>query len=205
MESNTGIPSTSDQVGNLAPASKPRSFWARRWVLAILGWILLSLGFFLWLGTQTKFFGVERWLKPACAAQAEVLVVRIRAGPTPAGKMKENEARDDDYLGTHQVLLKSPLIIEKAVKDHQLHFLSSFAGCDPAKAINKSLSIRRNPPSSVVLEITYRGTNAEDCIAVLNGILQTYQGVVEEANSNVGRDSGGFDVRVIDGPRLKTR
>ncbi len=97
----------------------------------------------------------------------------------------------DDYTATHVILLRSPIIIEKAVKKKDLASLRTFEGSgDPVGNIINSLAINRDKDSAGaagnIIFISYRGPVAEDCGKILTAILESYQEFLNDAYRNVG-------------------
>ncbi len=107
----------------------------------------------------------------------------------------DSAAYFEDYLAEHMVLIKSPLIIDRAVKSGKLRSLKSFAGlANPTNAIIGSLSITRdsttNPlESNHILKLSVSGADPEDCRAVLNAVLESYKQFLEETYRNVGEET----------------
>ena len=72
--------------------------------------------------------------------------------PTPKKRpdyvtgMDTRQLAVEDYVSTHQVLVRSPLIIDRAVKKRDLHVLKSFAGekDDLTEVIAKALTVTRS-------------------------------------------------------------
>jgi polysaccharide biosynthesis transport protein len=138
---------------------------------------LVVLAALVGLGVGTLLYAQRA---PVYQSSAQVLVVQKSRSPLPVG----NDPRRtyiEDHLSTHLILLKSPLIVEGAVKKRELGSLKSFeGGGDPAGAILGSLVVSRDQSSgtngpSNILNLSYRGPVAEDSGKVLSAIIESYQ------------------------------
>src|SRR5262245_42522159 len=82
---------------------------------------------------------------PVYQAGAQVLVVKKTSDALPIAGGDPRLTFVEDYLSTHLVLIRSPLILERAVKKRELASLRSFAGAgDPAGAILAGLTAGRD-------------------------------------------------------------
>jgi capsular exopolysaccharide synthesis family protein len=122
---------------------------------------------------------------------AQILVVKKRSDAISLGG-NERIAFYDDYVSTHLVLIKSPLIVERAVKKRSLRDLKSFAGqADVAGAIAGALGADRDAKKDAnaipnnIINLTYRGPVAEECGIVLRAIIDSYKEFLDETYRNV--------------------
>lgn len=134
-------------------------------------------------GAQAKQ-AVGQDKKTMFEAEAQVMVIPKRVPGKEKGK-----GTDEEDIATQLVLLKSPLLIERAIKNHQLQSLKVFAGREPVQIMIESLIVQRHPASPYILDFAFRGTEAEDCIAVLKAILQTYSEFLDEEYRQVSRET----------------
>ncbi len=153
-------------------------------MLSLLGFFLIGEVLLFWfslqpLGAQARQ-GTDPGSQPLFEAEAQVLVLWNRVPLIPR-KASDQDPPEQQDLIAHMVLLKSPGLIERTVKNHKLKSLKSFAGRDPVKVIMESLSIRRPSRSGYILIFSFRGPEAEDCSTVLKAVLQTYTDFLEEA------------------------
>ena len=126
---------------------------------------------------------------------AQVMVIKKRADPVPLQGLNGGTGLYDDYAAAHAVLLRSPVIVERAVKEHNLQDLPSFAGQgNPSGQImgNLSVSVAQGGGANPILSLTYRGAASEDCRAVLNAVIHTYENFLEETYQNVNKESAGL-------------
>jgi capsular exopolysaccharide synthesis family protein len=123
---------------------------------------------------------------------AQVLVVKKRSDVVSLGGNDSRVAFYDDYVSTHLVLIKSPLIVERAVKKRSLRALKSFEEQgDAASAIIGSLAADRDAKKDTnaipnnIINLSYRGPVAEECGVVLKAIIDSYKDFLDETYRNV--------------------
>src|SRR5437762_2586002 len=127
--------------------------WRRKWFLVLGIAASLSLGALYYARCATVY-----------RADAQVLVVKKRPDALPFPGAEVGAGYYEDYLATHQTLIRSPLIVGRAVKKRELQSLRSFAAQgDPAGLISGSLSVVRDSKDSGgnfnnVLNLSYRGS-----------------------------------------------
>jgi len=156
-----------------------RIFWRRK-SLVILGTVVGLVGGILYYAQAP----------PVYESVSQVLLVKKRP-ETMAGL---NNLFDlQDQLPTHQTLVKSPVIIEQAIKTRKLRELASLADAeDPVEAIALSLGTARataRATSKDILQLTYRGRDPEDCAAILNALVECYKEFLAETYQNIGDDT----------------
>jgi capsular exopolysaccharide synthesis family protein len=157
------------------PAAGPTS----RNLLKIV-WQRKSLVIVAALGGLLGGFAFYSQRMPVYQTNAQILVVKKRSDPLPVA----NDPRlsfYEDYLSTHLVLIRSPLIVEKAVAKRNLGSLRSYvARGDPTGEIMASLNALRDKDSSGngssnIINLSFRAPVAEDCETVLSAVLASYQ------------------------------
>lgn len=98
-------------------------------------------------------------------------------------------------LPTHAVLIKSPLIVGRAVRNHKLDSrCPSLAGQEnPAASIAAGLTVSkgsgRDNKDANVLALTYAGLNSEDCREILTAVIATYQEYLGETYQSVSQET----------------
>jgi capsular exopolysaccharide synthesis family protein len=160
-----------------------RIAWQHK-VLVALGLTLGVIGGSLYYAEQPQVY----------ASRAQLLVVKKNADalPVPATDIRYDF---DDYLTTHIALIKSPLVVGRAVKEYQLGELPAFAGGgDPTSAIISALSASRDTGdskegTSKILNLSYRSSSAETCRKVLEAVIKSYQEILSESYRDVGLET----------------
>jgi capsular exopolysaccharide synthesis family protein len=137
---------------------------------------------------------------PVYQSAAQVLVVKKR--PDATGVVGQ-PIPVEDYVATHQVLIKSPLIIERAIQKRSLGSFRSLAqaGDDATEAIIKALTVNRNKTStgnSNVLELSLRGGVAGECAEILKAVIESYKDFLDETYRNMSDDTLALVTRARD-------
>ncbi len=167
------------------PARGPVNFllvlWQRKWLVA-LG---LTVGLVVGLIVASR-------AQPVYRSSAQVLVIKKRSDVVPVTGGDPSQAYLEDYMSTHMTLLKSPVILEKAVKKGGLAELPTFAGqADPARAIGSSLVLSgdSNISHKTIIDLSYQGPVAEDTTKVLQAVIDSYRDFVAGAYRNVSKET----------------
>lgn len=155
----------------------------RRKPLLILG---IAVG--LVIGTFTYFQKT-----PIYQSRSQVMVIKKSSGPFTGQGADPRLSFYEDYLSTHLVLIKSPIIVQKAVEKYHLRELKSFqATGDPTGVILSSLTPVRDtttPNSNNILNLSYSGTDPEDTAVVLKAVIESYKDFLDEAYKNVSDET----------------
>src|SRR4029078_9123926 len=107
---------SADEAQSSATQGILGSMWRYKW--------LLLLG--LTVGIGAGLFYVSQMI-PEYQSSLKLLVVKKRPD-LPLSVSADNRLTSSaDYLGTHQIVLRSPVVISKAVKDGNLQLLPTFS------------------------------------------------------------------------------
>jgi len=130
---------------------------------------------------------------PIYQSSTQVLVVKKTQEPLPTSVNGMGMVHTEDYLSTHQTLIRSPLIVGNAVQQANLANLPSFAGRgDPTGEIIASLKISRetnNGQPTSILNLSFRGLRAEDTAVVLTAIVESYRRFLNNSYKNVAEET----------------
>ena len=156
-------------------------FWQRKAFVLLGAFVGLALGFLYHMQRPAVY-----------QSSCQILVIRKRAEAMPlAAGTDPRTGVVEDYMATHLVLLRSPLILERAVKKRDLGSLKTFENVgDPVGAILGGLTVARDTKETAgapnnILQLTYRGPVAEDCGKVLTAIVESYQEFLDITYRNV--------------------
>ncbi len=129
---------------------------------------------------------------PVYESKTQILVIRKNTNPLPMSGSDHRMVIVQDYLASHIILLRSPFIVKRAVERSKLANLESFTKSgDPAGAILMNLQVDRDETevteqsNNNVINMAYRGPVAEECPIVLNAIIESYEGFLDETFRNV--------------------
>ncbi len=99
------------------------------------------------------------------------------------------QAAYDKTIETHALMVASPLIVGRAVKDHELLSLETLSEeDDPVKAIIDELTVDIKQENTTVISLSYRSGNEYDCQKVVQALNDTYSAFLGESNQKVGRE-----------------
>ena len=105
--------------------------WQRKWIAVCVTIVALGLGYLYFLKAT-----------PVYQSRAQILLIKKKADLPVAGA--EGRVNYEDHLSTHMILIRSPLIVGKAVQQHGLASLPSLKGVgDPTAAITGGLKATR--------------------------------------------------------------
>ena len=102
-------------------------------------------------------------------SKAQILVVKKRLETQLTNESRSNVI--EDYVSTHQALIKSPIIIEAAIKTDNLRSLSCFADLDEEREdltdfIIRNLNVSRNRSSAAgtnnILDISFDSIDPDE-------------------------------------------
>jgi succinoglycan biosynthesis transport protein ExoP len=155
--------------------------WQRKPLIALGAAIALVLATFYY-ARAPRVYG----------STAQVLVVKKR--PDAVTGLDTRHLAIEDYVATHQTLIRSPLVVERAIKKRDLQALKCFAGQqdDLTDVIIASLGVNRSKTSSGsnnVLTLSFQATEPEDCATVLNAVIASYKDFLDETYRNTSEDA----------------
>ena len=149
---------------------------------------LIALGIFLGLCLGLLYFAraTEKY-----ESSAQLLVQE-------EGSMWQT-SRDDMPVGIafskaddHAIGISSPRIVTDAFAENpDLETLDSLVGLETisekVEVVLEGLTVQPLQEGSDVLQLTYKGTNPEDCATILDAIMQTYTNFLNQKASDVGK------------------
>lgn len=164
----------------------------RKWLLIVGALVGVGLGSLWYFQTPPKF---------ESAAQIHVTSKGL-ARAFQSGEINNSyDAYMSGYyisyhvLPTHAVVIRSPMIIRKAVQTRNLSKLESLAGSsNPVSSVIAGLSVvkgtgSKNGDDANILTLTFRGDNSEDCQVILSAVIEAYQDYLGETYQNVSRST----------------
>jgi succinoglycan biosynthesis transport protein ExoP len=192
------VPNTEEQVQQNAGGEAPSFDYLgillrRKWIVIIFSLMGLGLGYLYYCQLIPKY-------------QSAAMVHVTSRGTAKIYTSSQNMGSGyDDYMSgyhvstfvlpTHAVLIKSPLIVGRAIRNKNLvSECPSLAGLEnPAAAISAGLTITkgsgRENRDANVLNLTYSGLDSKDCQTILSAVIETYQEYLGETYQNVSQDT----------------
>src|SRR3954452_22357497 len=127
---------------------------------------------------------------------AQILVVKKSGGDMDWGSRGHDNrmAYMVDYMSTQSILLRSPKIIDKAVKLPKMQDLKSFpteTGLELVYGIREAMTVARDSKEGSagaptnILSIYYKGPVADECPRIIEGVIESYQTFLNDTYRNV--------------------
>lgn len=146
--------------------------WRGKWLMLFALSVALGLGY-------VYYFRAPRIYR----STAQVLLIKKDLsipGTSPDNRQDHGYGGYEDTLSTHMILLTSPMIVSKAVDSFQLDKLASLRGhTNIVTGIIDNLKPTRagdrSTPDPNVIQLTYEGSDPDDCCTILNSVIQAYQ------------------------------
>ncbi len=179
------LPQPRHGPGSLPFASRPGDIWQMAW-----RWrLFLALGLLAGLGLGAVAF---TRIPPVYQSEAQILVWQKR--PDAMTSVDSRQGSVEDSLATHQELLKSSAIIDRALRDPALADLRSFQGEQeaPIEVVRKLLAVTRGKSLSGgnnVLQVSFRGKVARECAAILAAVLDSYKTFLDQKYQTFAGDT----------------
>ena len=132
--------------------------------------------------------------QPVYQSSTQLMVIKKNPERRMLQGLEGLQPLPDDYVSSHVNLLKSPLIVERAVREHGLESRPFLAGNkDPVGLILSGLTVTSpngsNSLSSPIINLSYRCTSPDDCQLVLNAIVTSYKQFLDEKYQNVNKET----------------
>ena len=158
--------------------------WHQKWIILIIMTLGGGLGYLYFL----------RW-PPAYRSSAQILIVK-RDVAIPVQGATDDRSSYDSTFNVHSLLLRSPTIAAKALENHGLRSLPTFAKSqDPLAAIAGGLTVDcKGGGSTSVATLTFKCGSREDCPKVLDGLIKAYQEFLGETYQNSSEETGQVDL-----------
>lgn len=129
-------------------------------------------------------------IPPSYESKAQLLV--IRKWPDPVTGV-DHRRLDEDYLATHQALLRSPMLVDRAARKGTVAELACFAQAkeDQAEAVLAAFSVTRSKAlgraSDNVLSLAFQAPEPEQSAAALEAIIESYRDFLDETYRNTSQ------------------
>ncbi|WP_437191416.1 polysaccharide biosynthesis tyrosine autokinase [Planctomicrobium sp. SH527] len=151
-------------------------------IQAVLGHKIL-LVFFLAVGGGLGYLQYKD-TQPIFASNARIRL--IQSDPVLKIDGLQDIIASRNPIDTHLVLMKSPMIIERAIQLGRLSQLPTLKE-NPNSVITSGLKVMRSDDSKEILDLRYQGSNPDDCRVILNSILMAYIDYLHESHDTSSR------------------
>ncbi len=153
---------------------------------------LVVLGIMLGLVLGLLYYAQKQ---PIYQSAAQILIVKKSGDmPADAGRADSRMVVMDDYISTQQQIIRSYAIISKAIKLPQVRDLKIFTtdnDLDRIYDIQQMLVVARDTREgnisgqSNIVNLQFKGSVPDDCIKILEGIIQSYQAFLDNVYKSV--------------------
>ncbi|NQT12632.1 MAG: polysaccharide biosynthesis tyrosine autokinase, partial [Planctomycetes bacterium] len=129
---------------------------------------------------------------PIYESRAQLLITNPKGSPLPVRGFNPTTRRYEDNVATYSRLIRSPLVVDRAVTNHKLNSLSSLAkSANPSQGIIGGITVRcaEGAMLSNVLELRFKGTDPQDCARVLEAVVSSYQKFQEDTAQSVRKQT----------------
>jgi capsular exopolysaccharide synthesis family protein len=155
---------------------------------------LLLLGTVCGLALAVLFYTQKA---PVYQSSARVLVIK-KQPDLPVSGVDSRQGSGyiyDDYIAAQVAVIRSQLIVSRAVQKAGLGRLKSFQGQgDPTAVIIGSLSASRDAKDGGgnVLDLSYRGPISDECGLILMAVIKSYEDFLDDTYRNVSNEAAGL-------------
>jgi succinoglycan biosynthesis transport protein ExoP len=150
--------------------------WRRSWLALFFGTIGAGAAYYYYLQQPVRY-----------SARAQVLVIKQQADLPVSAVNGFDPTGNRDPLANDVRLISSEGTVGPAVEAARLNELPSLAAsANPVQAILADLSVNRTALQGDVLEISYKGSDPEDCAKIVNAVVASYDLRLKEAYQDVG-------------------
>ncbi len=152
---------------------------------------LVALGLVIGLVVGTFYYAQRT---PVYQSTAQVLVIKKRPEALPLPGTDPRLSSYEDYLATHVALIRSQLIVDRAVERNGLKGLTSLhEEGSTVNSIIRNLTVAREREtggsSTNILNLTFRCSQNEECGKVLNAVITSYKDFLEETYKDVSDET----------------
>jgi len=168
-----------------SPAMEPCGDWASYWRILRQRWRLVGRTILAFVIFAFLYLAIT---SPMHQAQARVLILQQGGRPlTVAGADPTHPLEGaDDFIQTHAAILRSPVVIKRAIDTVGLDRLPTLQtearnGGDPVReAIDHYLSVTRPERLARVLKIDFKARSSDEAVVMVTALIDSYRKFLEE-------------------------
>lgn len=150
--------------------------YRRSWLAIFFGLLGAAAGYYYYLQQPVRY-----------RAYSDVLVIKQQADMPVSSVNGYDPADQRDPLANDARLIMSEGTVRPAIEAGQLNELPSLAGSsNHVQAIMQGLTVNRTSLQEDVLQISYRGSDPDDCARIVNAIVSSYDKQLKNAYRDVG-------------------
>ena len=150
--------------------------WRRAWLGVFFGTIGAAAAYYYYLQQPVRY-----------KSASQVLVIKQQAGMLVTSVNGFDPGGQRDPLANDARMIKSESIVGPAIAEARLNELPSLSGSSNlVQTILTDLSADRTKDEGTVLEISFRGSDPDDCAKVVNAVVASYDKQLKLAYADVG-------------------
>ncbi len=174
-------PIRSEAAASPIPSNMLRLLWQRKW-LVLLGVVAGLVG-----GAM-----IYARTPPVYRSGSQILVIKKRTEMLPIGGTDVTQMYLDDYISTHILIIKSPEIIEQAVKKLPLAEMRTFQNePNPGTLIFSGLTASRDSSGNnrTIIDLSFQGPYPDEIPAILNAVIDSYKDFLGGAYNKASKET----------------
>lgn len=146
---------------------------------------------FLFAMLLAGLLGAVYFLKTAPTYQSTAeLLVQSKQSPAFSKESSRDRVSDEISTETHTQILLSPVILDKAIKSVGLKNLPTYKDLErPVDALQENLIVEEKELGSGVLRVKCLSKSDEECLQLVNAILDSYFQLLQKSSKNVGAET----------------
>jgi capsular exopolysaccharide synthesis family protein len=154
------------------------ALWRRSWLIVLFGLIGAGLGYLQYLKQP-----------PTYSSTARVLLVREGPPDLPVHGVTGREVVEG--LANQTLLIRSPKIVEMAVKTGKLTSLPSLSPDEQTciDLVAGGLSVSSVHEQSTMLDLTYTGRDPKDCGIIVNAVANAFQTYLGDSRQTLSKET----------------
>ncbi len=148
----------------------------RSWLGIFFGLIGAAAGYYYYLQQPVRY-----------RAFSDVLVIKQQADLPVSSVNGYDPAGQRDPLANDARMIMSEGTVRPAIEAGRLHELPSLTkSFNPVQSIMQGLTVNRTSLQEDILQISYRGSDPEDCARIVNAVVNSYDKQLKNAYRDVG-------------------
>ncbi len=175
MTENTRQPSPAEET-ELGGFDFVGFLYRRSWLTIFFGLLGAAAGYYYYLQQPVRY-----------RAFSDVLVIKQQADLPVSSVNGYDPAGQRDPLANDARLIMSEGTVRPAIEAAQLNSLPSLAGSSNlVQTVMQGLTVNRTSLQEDVLQISYRGSDPNDCARIVNAVVSSYDKQLKNAYRDVG-------------------
>ncbi|MEZ6097940.1 MAG: polysaccharide biosynthesis tyrosine autokinase [Pirellulaceae bacterium] len=156
-------------------------------------WAILERHIFLVLFVLliSLLMGVLYFLKaPATYESSSRILIENKRKVAVSGEMNGEQPTFEKTIETHAMIIRSPMIVDLALKRVGLSNLPSLADVEkPVEFVERGITIDVAGDDTTILEVRYAGSRPDDCRKIVTALVDVYDEFLAKSNQDVDKQT----------------